>query len=62
MTCFFYFSERTHTSKLSKGKEKIFKSEIYIEIERLKDLNKLKIRFERLSAFGYNKINDITNQ
>ncbi len=44
-----------YTSKLSKGKEKIFKSEICKEIERLKDLNKLKIRFERLYAFSYNK-------
>ncbi len=45
-----------YTSKLSKEKEKIFKSETYNEIERLKDLNKLKIRFERLYAFSYNKL------
>jgi len=47
-----------YTSKLSKEKEKLFKSEIYNEIERLKDLNKLKIRFERLYAFSYNKLNN----
>ncbi len=45
-----------YTSKLSKEKEKIFKPEIYNEIEKLKDLNKLKIHFERLYAFGYNKL------
>jgi len=45
-----------YTSRLSKEKEKIFRSEINNEIERLQDLNKLKIRFERLYAFSYNKL------
>ena len=44
------------TSILSEEKEIIFKSEIKKEIESLEDSNKLNIRFERLYAFGYNKL------
>ena len=45
-----------YTSRLSNEKEKLFKSEIYNEIEKLKATKKLKIHFERLYAFGYNKL------
>ncbi len=45
-----------YSSKLSNEKKEIFKSEIYNEIERLKDAKKLKFHFERLYAFSYNKL------
>ncbi len=44
------------TSALSEEKGRIFKSEIKKDIESHKNANKLNISFERLFAFGYQKL------